>query len=77
MEHLKIFFAWLKTICSLNKKLSVQDLQIREANYLTKKFNAQVDFLLFRSNKAMRRKWNRMLTNKRSPFYIGDDLQAL
>lgn len=33
--------------------------------------NCQLDFILLNSNRKIRRKWKRVLTNKRSPFYIG------
>ena len=36
----------------------------------------QIDFLIRNSNRIMRRKWRRMLLNKRGPFYIGDNALA-
>lgn len=63
MSYLKILFKLKNIVNDLTDKIKV-----------TKKINEQVDFLLFHSNKKMRRKWNRILTNTNSPFYIGDKI---
>ena len=32
----------------------------------------QLDFLIKNSNRKIRRKWHRMLTRSKSPFYVGN-----
>ena len=43
------------------------------ALHVKQKVNSyQLDFLILNSDRKIRKKWNRMLTNKNSPFYLGN-----
>ena len=60
---MKRFLLWL------NHKLGVYTTQNQIKQEL-RILKAQFDHLTSFSNKAVRRKWKRMLTNERSPFYL-------
>jgi len=46
------------------------DKQLIELKLGQRVLKAQFDHIISCGNKAVRRKWKRMLTNERSPFYI-------
>jgi hypothetical protein len=53
----------------LNHKLGIYTTQ-KQMQQELRIIKAQFDHLTSFSNKAVRRKWKRMLTNSRSPFYL-------
>ena len=60
---MKKFLLWL------NRKLGIYTTQA-DMKLELRILKAQFDHLTSFSNKAIRRKWKRMLTNERSPFYL-------
>jgi len=45
---------------------------LHELRFKQKALETQLDWLIKNSNRRIRRKWYRILTRPRSPFYIGN-----